>query len=311
MGDVDDSVIRHRDEGSSWLLEVTDHLARFFDRGICNRGDLGQRGRVTALATIVAELSEALEGKLRDPPAPIVGQIVICLVGMPGECVLESPGSLVMLEVDWPRSSHVPGPQVPDPHQGVLQHGQLVGIRAGVVQEPLHKTRCNRSAPDGDWTGDRPAELRAREPGNEIEPLVDRLRQLVELGTIPQVVRSHGQDHTHVGFVGGSLDQEPDECRIVRAVGCPAPSVLKSEQLLELVDHDQQAAASQALVTSCQVGETETASSEQRLRLIDGSGLIGAVSTEDVRFDEGPGQVANRIAARAQAGYPPVGPQSR
>ena len=73
--------------------------------------------------------------------------------------------------------------------------------------------------------------------------------------------------------------------RTVRAIARLATSVLKSEQLLELVDNHQHAAISQTLIMSCQIGETETASSEQRLRLVDGSDLIGAASTEDVGFD--------------------------
>ena len=61
VGDVDDPSVGHCDEGPPRLLEETDDLPHLIFRSPRHRGNLGQRGRVTALATIVTELGQALE----------------------------------------------------------------------------------------------------------------------------------------------------------------------------------------------------------------------------------------------------------
>ena len=71
----------------------------------------------------------------------------------------------------------------------MLEHRQLVGIVAHVIEQSLHQARRDRSAGHGDRAADGLRELIARQARHQEEPLVDRLRAGRGTPTRPQELR--------------------------------------------------------------------------------------------------------------------------
>ena len=85
----------------------------------------------------------------------VVRQLVIDLVGVPGEGGGQPTRRLEIVEVD--RASAVPGggPAIPHPHQGMLKNGELVRVITDIVQQTLDEERVNLGTTHTDGLHDR------------------------------------------------------------------------------------------------------------------------------------------------------------
>ena len=128
------------------------------------------------------------------------------------------------------------GPNVPGPHQRVLQAGQLIRLLSEIVQQTLQQPR--RDLPTGDL--DRPFDhafvLFAAETWDQELASIDHLSQALELAALADEVRSHRQHDINRHFaLSDRLKQDADE--LVGHFTLRLPRFMKTEDLLELIDN--------------------------------------------------------------------------
>ena len=137
-----------------------------------------------------------------------------------------------------------PAPFLPHAFQNVLEDRKMVRIVLGIVQQLLHEGGLKFHSQGGCWTGDGLFLLQASEPGNKIVPVVQGFRQAAELGTLAEVVGTHGENHANGGLalVGCRQPQVHKERAVIAAVnGIPLATVV--ENFLELINKDKQLSA--------------------------------------------------------------------
>ena len=163
------------------------------------------------------------------------------------------------------------GRLLPAPEQSVLQHGQLVGIVAGVVLELLDQLRLDQIGPvfglgfgeledvgleppgmSQQWPDDRLGLLVAIEPGGQILVGAHGFGESAIAGTVAEEIRTHGEDDPDAGLgkrrCGEQHLDEPAELVVLSQsgnAGIAVAGLLRilgvgvPEQLLELIDQDQ------------------------------------------------------------------------
>ena len=134
-----------------------------------------------------------------------------------------------------------PLPVVPRPHQRVLEHRELVGVVAEVVEDAKDQARRDRAASHGDRSGDRRAHLVATHARHEVLARAHGFGQAREFHAVADEVRPHRQ-HDVDRDVGLACRFEQDLHEghgLVAGVG-DGPAAPEAEQLLELIDDDQQ-----------------------------------------------------------------------
>ena len=224
----------------------------------------------------------------------VVGQRVVDLVGVVGERRRQAAGRLEVGEVDRAIVVAARGPGIPHPHERVLQHRQLIGIVAHVVQESLHEHRRDLRPADADRLLDRVPLLIAQQPGNQVLAFVHRFGQAGNLGTVAQIVGTHRDGDVDRAFRLLAGGQEQVHERGGRFLGIHA-LLPEAEQLLELIDHDQQVGARlEQLALFHRFDQAEAAAVERGEQPRQGAGIFPIV---EIGLDEGPREVLDGAAA--------------
>ena len=211
---------------------------------LAHRPELSERGGIAAFAVATSSCGESFKDDF--------GDLLRCarqqLLGMLIDRIVEAADRNVVQKFDVPVPLGVRmTPVIPSPHQGVLQHGKLIGFVAGVVKETLHQGRCDCHPTQRTLDGLLP--LFARHARDEVLTVVERFRKVAELGAIAEVVGPHRQDDIDRRLVTTCGEQELDEfCGFTRREVPPPPRVFRqrlrilvAKQFLELIDNDQEA----------------------------------------------------------------------
>src|SRR5690606_11189471 len=145
-----------------------------------------------AYSEILAALfCNSLKKTLADPLL-VLRQLVVSLVRVERERFSHCSDRLVMFEVDrFGIVVAVFGPIRPRAHERVLKDRELVGIVAQIIQQLLCETGGNGPTTNSDGSFYRRSLLIAGKLGNEVVAVVDLARQLRELGTVSNKVRTH------------------------------------------------------------------------------------------------------------------------
>ena len=141
----------------------------------------------------------------------IAGQRLVDFVGVQRQSLRHLADALVIVEIER-LGFPFHGPDVPRAHQGMLQTGELVGLLAEIVQQPLQEPRRDLSAGDLDRPFDDAFVLLARQARNQELAAVDHLGQAFELTALADEVGTHGQHDVdrHVLLRRG-FQQQADE----------------------------------------------------------------------------------------------------
>ena len=142
MRDVDDGFFcdvifaAGHEEGAALPAEGVHHCADFVLVLLDDLAQLAELHRPPNAAVMIHLLGERLEEFLGDPAVLVGGQFGVDLVGVAAERLVHPAGGLVMVKVERTiRAALVP--MIPRAHESVLKDGQLVGIVADVVEQPL------------------------------------------------------------------------------------------------------------------------------------------------------------------------------
>ncbi len=234
---------------------------------------------------------------------PVVRQRVEDRVGVQREGRFHPTRGLVVPEVDGFPVVMIPSPDVPGPHQGVLQDGKLVGVVAHVVEKALDEALGDGGPSDLDRLFDGIPSLLPAQPGNQVLPVVDGFRESGNLGAVSEVIGAHGEGDEDVSFaLVAGLEEEVDE-GAGRLLGAEA-LLPEAEDFLELVDHDEDIGLrvgvrlpeglDQTLAAAVQGGL------EPQLRLL----VLGIV---EIGVDQGAGEVLDGSPSRLHDHHFPAG----
>ncbi len=224
------------------------------------------------------------------------GQAGEDLVGMPREGFRHATNRLVVTKVDRLILLVVPQPAVPGPHQGVLQDRQLVGVVAEVVEEALHQAPADRSARHPHRSLDGALALVPAQAGDEVLALVDRFRQIRELGTVAQEIRAHRDHHVDRDLLlPGRFQQELHEVGSL-FLALPA-GLVEAEDLLELIDHHEEVAVLLHGRLAGRLHQPEAAAHQGGPQVRKRLGVLRVV---EIGLAERPRQVPDRIPPRLQ-----------
>ncbi len=152
------------------------------------------------------------------------------------ERVCDRSGVYIMWQVDVGIALLFPGA-----HQRVLQHGQLVGFFADIIEQAFQQLRRDRAAEQVDRAFDGLAQLFARQAGDQVLALIHRFGQAVEVVAIADEIRAHRHDDVNRQVPLPAQGQHDlDESRRLRAVFGLVRFKAEAEQLFELIDQQQQ-----------------------------------------------------------------------
>ncbi len=121
----------------------------------------------------------------------------------------------------------------------MLKDRELVGIVAQIIQQLLCETGSNGPTTNSDGSFYRRSLLIAGKLGNEVVAVVDLARQLRELGTVSNKVRTHCNSNVdrRIRIVRCFDQQIYKRQRFIYGVGVMA--LLETKQFFELVDENQ------------------------------------------------------------------------
>src|SRR5215471_10480208 len=152
---------------------------------------------------------------------------------------------------------------LPHAHEQMLEHRKLIRVVASRIEQLFPEFLTQFHAPEGGRADDCLAQLLTRHPRHQVLALVQSFRQPAEPRTFTQIVRAECDDHINapsglVLLAGG--EQQCDELRGL--TGPLAVRILKSEDLFELVHHEQKVFV-RLPAMSAGVQETESAGSKR------------------------------------------------
>ena len=185
----------------------------------------------------------------------------------------------------------------------MLQTGELVGLLAEIVQQPLQQPRRDLSAGDLDRPFDDPFVLLASQARNQELAPIDHLGQTFELTALADEVRTHGQHDIDRHFLlRRRFQQQADE--LVGNFLLPLARFVEAEDLLELID-DQQKVGSRAQVGLLdRFDQAEVTAAQSGQQVFAGVFFLAIV---EVGVEQRVGQERQRIAAGMRDGDLPRG----
>ena len=136
-----------REEAAVGIAEDVDHGAHRLGRDSGDAGDLLQPRRPPDVAAGGRPLAEAAEQDLGDP-LPFGSRDSIDLVGLAREGPLQAAERLVVGQRQLDRAIGRRGRTLPEPHQGVLHQGELVGAGAHVVEHAVDQRGLDPAVED-------------------------------------------------------------------------------------------------------------------------------------------------------------------
>ena len=131
---------------------------------------------------------------------------------------------------------------LPEPHQGVLHQGELVGAGAHVVEDAGDERGLDLAVEHPGRALDRLPSLGARELRGQELAVVERLGEPIEERAVAEVVGPHRQDDVNgpVRFARAGQQQGNE---VIGLVALAFPLAPVAEELLELVDEQEELAS--------------------------------------------------------------------
>jgi hypothetical protein len=229
---------RHEKRHAGLAVGIDDALDGLLARAH-NLRQPGEPSR-SANATVVGPFDgERFEGAICSRAVGVVRERGEDLVRVAGQRFRHAAGRLIVAEIDGLAVRVIQRPGVPGAHQRVLEHRELVGVVADIVQHVLDEARRNSRSADAHRLFDRIAPLVARQARDQILAPVDGFGETRDLRAVAQVVRTHGDRDVDAAILRlRGREQQVDEggCRLLRVNALLA----EAEELLELVDDDEQ-----------------------------------------------------------------------
>ena len=184
----------------------------------------------------------------------------------------------------------------------------MIGIVADIIEQALHQARGHAGPAHRRRAGDGLPPFVAGHARHQVLAVVDRLRQVAELGTVAQEIRAHGDDHINRKLLlRDGVEQQLNKGRgQIRGV-FHRSSFLKAEELLELIDHQQQVVFFRQACLAVRFGDPQCAALQGDQGEGGLHGIAAAVLIEDAGTVEGFRQITDGIAPGTHDGNPPVG----
>ena len=160
------------------------------------------------------------------------------------ECRGHSADFCIVFQIQLPFGA-VKFPAGPGAIQSVLEDGKLIGVVAHIVDQSRQQYRVNLCSAHAHGSCDASPSFITRHSGHQVLAFIDRLRQTVELRTVSEEIGAHCDDYIDWMIVlRARLQEQVNESDrgftdAVLLFPIRGPQLLISEQLLELIRHDQ------------------------------------------------------------------------